>query len=56
MRRIVDVGKIEYVHQGQIVTRYFLNGAGIGFDAAVCKRTTKLKKSMVATLGFIFWL
>ncbi len=44
VRRIVDVGKIEYVHQGQTVTRYFLNGAGIGFDAAVCKRTTKLKK------------
>ena len=44
VRRIVDIGKIEFEHKGEKITRYFINGAGIGFDASVCKRTAKLKK------------
>lgn len=43
-RKLVDIGKIEFENNGKTEIRYFINGAGFGFDAEVCQRTAKLKK------------
>jgi diacylglycerol kinase (ATP) len=42
--RDADAGHIEILNDdGSTVTRYFANGIGIGFDAAVAHQTTKFK-------------
>lgn len=38
-----DVGKVIYTHQEKPRTRYFINMAGLGFDALVAKKTNKQK-------------
>lgn len=38
-----DIGKVIYTHQERQKTRYFINMAGMGFDAMVAKKTNKQK-------------
>jgi diacylglycerol kinase (ATP) len=45
-RRIVDLGIVEYMKNGQRAKRLFVNFAGIGFDAEVVKATTEKFKAM----------
>ncbi len=40
-----DVGKAKYRHAGEKESRYFLNIAGMGFDALVAKKVNKLKEN-----------
>lgn len=41
----IDIGKISYQdHNNQTATRYFINGAGWGFDGTVVRITNKIKK------------
>lgn len=40
----IDIGKIIYQHNGNKQIRYFINAAGIGFDAVVVRTTNRLKE------------
>lgn len=39
-----DIGKVNYLHHGKRKTHYFINIAGIGFDALVAKKTNIAKQ------------
>ncbi len=43
---VVDLGVVEYVSNGQMVKRLFVNFAGLGFDAEVVKATTQRFKAL----------
>jgi len=43
-RRTVDLGQITCIHEGREITRYFINAAGLGFDAEVAELTNRLSK------------
>lgn len=38
-----DVGKVQYLHHADEQTRYFINMAGMGYDALVAKKTNLMK-------------
>ena len=52
-RLLVDVGIVEYQSKGQSVQRFFINGAGIGFDAAVVEATQRLPKYFGGTIPYL---
>jgi len=52
-RLLVDVGVVEYKSEGQSLQRYFVNGAGIGFDAAVVEATQRLPKYFGGTIPYL---
>ena len=39
-----DVGKVTYQHENETINRYFINVAGMGYDALVAKKTNLLKE------------
>jgi len=41
---IQDAGRVTYEHDGEQKTRYFMNVAGMGYDALVAKKTNILKE------------
>ena len=43
-RLLIDVGAVEYKSKGQSVQRFFINMAGVGFDAAVVAAAQRLPK------------
>jgi diacylglycerol kinase (ATP) len=43
-RQIIDIGLVTYFKKGRAEQRYFVNGAGIGFDATVVAATEQLPK------------
>jgi YegS/Rv2252/BmrU family lipid kinase len=43
-RRVIDMGLVKFVKNGLPSERYFVNGAGIGFDATVVSATEKMPK------------
>ncbi len=51
--RTVDVGIVEYHKQGKPMQRYFMNTAGIGFDAAVVAITEKTSKRLGGTIPYL---
>lgn len=55
---IQDVGKVSYYKHDQLQIRYFMNVAGMGYDALVAKRTNLLKEqgkgNPLAYLYFVF--
>ncbi|MEA3459306.1 MAG: YegS/Rv2252/BmrU family lipid kinase, partial [Chloroflexota bacterium] len=42
--RIIDLGQIACIREGREVDRYFVNAAGLGFDAEVANLTNRLSK------------
>jgi diacylglycerol kinase (ATP) len=52
-RLIVDMGVVEYSKDGQPEKRYFINSAGIGFDAETVAVTQKLPKILGGTLPYL---
>jgi len=52
-RLSIDVGLVEYRSKGQTVERFFVNAAGIGFDAAVVKETERLPKFFGGTIPYV---
>jgi diacylglycerol kinase (ATP) len=52
-RLIVDMGVVEYTKDGQAKKRYFINSAGIGFDAETVAVTQKLPKFLGGTLPYL---
>ncbi|MEA1959542.1 MAG: diacylglycerol kinase family protein [Chloroflexota bacterium] len=51
-RKRIDLGAAEYVSNGRNMKRYYINTAGLGFDAAVAERTTHFKR-MGGTIPFL---
>ncbi|POZ92906.1 diacylglycerol/lipid kinase family protein [Petrotoga halophila] len=47
-----DVGKVSYIQKGVEKTRYFVNVAGMGFDAEVTYRANKSKKRLFGKLSY----
>ncbi|HSW58011.1 MAG TPA: diacylglycerol kinase family protein [Dehalococcoidales bacterium] len=43
-RQIIDLGLVTYTLNGKVEQRYFVNGAGIGFDATVVAATNRIPK------------
>ena len=52
-RLLIDVGVVEYQRQGQTLKRFFVNAAGVGFDAAVVETTEKLPKYFGGTIPYL---
>jgi len=52
----VDLGIVEYVSNGQIAKRVFVNFAGLGFDAEVVKATTQKFKALGAVPSYLMGL
>jgi YegS/Rv2252/BmrU family lipid kinase len=52
-RRIIDAGIIEYHKNGAKTRRFFVNAAGIGFDAAAVESTEKIPKYFGGTIPYL---
>ena len=52
-RLLIDVGMVEYQSQGKTSQRFFINAAGIGFDAAVVEATERLPKYFGGTIPYL---
>jgi diacylglycerol kinase (ATP) len=52
-RRDIDIGYVEYRRAGQPCSRYFVNSAGIGFDATVVAATEQLPKFFGGTIPYL---
>jgi diacylglycerol kinase (ATP) len=49
----IDIGMVEYHNKGQTLQRYFVNSAGIGFDATVVDAVEKLPKYFGGTIPYL---
>jgi len=52
-RLVIDVGVVEYKSKGQTLQRFFVNAAGVGFDAAVVEATEHLPKYFGGTIPYL---
>jgi diacylglycerol kinase (ATP) len=52
-RLSIDVGVVEYQSRGQTLRRFFINAAGVGFDAAVVEKTERLPKYFGGTIPYL---
>jgi YegS/Rv2252/BmrU family lipid kinase len=52
-RLLIDVGVVEYMNAGKSEQRFFVNGAGAGFDAEVVKATERLPKYFGGTIPYV---
>ncbi|MDD5702897.1 MAG: diacylglycerol kinase family lipid kinase [Dehalococcoidales bacterium] len=50
---LIDVGLVEYHQDGQTRQRYFINSAGIGFDAKVIEATESMPKFFGGTIPYL---
>jgi len=55
-RSLIDVGVVEYRSKGQSLRRFFVNAAGVGFDAAVVEATERLPKYFGGTIPYLVGL
>ena len=52
-RLLIDVGVVKYMNAGKSEQRFFVNGAGAGFDAEVVKATERLPKYFGGTIPYV---
>ena len=52
----VDIGVVEYMNNGNMVKRLFVNFAGLGFDAEIVRRTTQQFKTLGSTASYLMGL
>jgi diacylglycerol kinase (ATP) len=52
-RLAIDVGVVAYQRDGKRQERFFVNSAGVGFDAAVVKETERLPKFFGGTIPYV---
>jgi len=52
-RLLIDVGVVEYKSKGQSLRRFFVNAAGVGFDAEVVAATERLPKYFGGTIPYL---
>lgn len=55
-RLLIDVGVVQYQRGGKTFERFFVNSAGVGFDAAVAEISNRLPKYLGGTLPYLFSL
>ena len=55
-RLSIDVGVVEYQSKGQTLRRFFVNAAGVGFDAEVVETTERLPKYFSGTIPYLLGL
>jgi len=55
-RRVIDVGVVEYCKNGQTCQRYFINSAGVGFDAQAIEAAGHLPKVFGGTIPYVLGL
>jgi diacylglycerol kinase (ATP) len=55
-RVLIDVGVIEFQSNGESLRRFFVNSAGIGFDAAAVETTERLPKYFGGTIPYVVGL
>jgi len=55
-RSLIDVGVVEYKSKGQTLRRFFVNAAGVGFDAVVVEATERLPKYFGGTIPYLVGL
>ncbi len=53
---VIDIGQVEYQYNGKNRQRYFVNSAGIGFDARVVEATDQLPKVFGGTIPYLVGL
>lgn len=52
-RLTIDVGVVEYMKNGEKAQRFFINAAGVGFDAAVVESTERMPKYFGGTIPYL---
>lgn len=52
-RLVIDVGVVEYQCKGQTSRRFFVNAAGVGFDASVVEATERFPKYLGGTIPYL---
>lgn len=52
-KSLIDIGVVEYHHNGKLQKRFFVNAAGVGFDASVVKATERLPKVFGGTIPYL---
>jgi YegS/Rv2252/BmrU family lipid kinase len=55
-KRMIDVGVAEYMKNGEPCRRYFINSAGIGFDAQAIEAASHLPKIFGGTVPYVLGL
>jgi diacylglycerol kinase (ATP) len=55
-RLLIDIGTVEYRKNGKAEKRYFVNAAGVGFDAAVVEATESVPKYFGGTVPYVMGL
>jgi len=50
---VIDIGLVEFHIKGQLCRRYFINSAGVGFDAETVASVEKLPKFIGGTLPYL---
>ncbi len=55
-RLMIDVGVVEYQKDGKPEQRFFVNAAGVGFDATVVETTERLPKYFGGTIPYLVGL
>lgn len=55
-RATIDLGIVEYMIGGERVRRFFINTAGLGFDAVVVERQKGFPKIITGTLPYVICL
>jgi YegS/Rv2252/BmrU family lipid kinase len=55
-KRMIDVGVAEYIKNGEPCRRYFINSAGIGFDAQAIEAASHLPKIFGGTVPYVLGL
>ncbi len=55
-RILIDVGVVEYQGNGEVKKRFFINSAGVGFDAAVAETSNHLPKFLGGTIPYVMGL
>jgi len=52
-RLLIDVGVVKYMNAGKSEQRFFVNGAGVGFDAEIVKATERFPKYFGGTVPYV---
>jgi diacylglycerol kinase (ATP) len=55
-RLLIDVGRVDFMKDGKPTSRYFVNSAGVGFDAEVTEASHRMPRFVSNTVPFVLSL